>query len=259
MSKKQNKNALPYSVSQNFLTSRKLIEKLIKKAGITGEDIVVEIGAGKGHITRVLSDSCKTVITYEIDRRLYESLKPQIAANVRLYHGDFLKCTLPKSPYKVFANIPFSKTTEILNKLTNTNPLPEAMWLVMEKGATKRFCGVPSDNLQSLLLKSFFDIRIIYHFRREDFHPSPGVEVVLVELTRKEIPDIKPAQKPDFKAFLSHSLRYGLFGPHALLTKKQISMALRMAKLPPVERSGETLYVQWLCLFRCWLIYGKRG
>ena len=154
MSKKQNKYALPYSVSQNFLTSRKLIEKLIKKAGITGEDIVVEIGAGKGHITKVLSDSCKTVITYEIDRRLYESLKPQIAANVRLYHEDFLKCTLPKSPYKVFANIPFSKTTEILNKLTNTNPLPDAMWLVMEKGAAMRFCGLPCDNLHSHMLCS---------------------------------------------------------------------------------------------------------
>ena len=259
MSKKQNKHALPYSVSQNFLTSRKLIEKLIKKAGITGDDIVVEIGAGKGHITKALSDSCKTVITYEIDRKLYESLKPQIAANVRLYHGDFLKCMLPKSPYKVFANIPFSKTTAILDKLTNANPLPDGMWLVMEKGAAKRFCGLPSDDLHSLLLKPFFDSRIIYHFRREDFHPSPRVDVVLLELKRKETSDINPAQRLDFKAFLSHSLRYGLFGPHALLTKKQIAMALRMAKLPPIERSGETLYIQWLCLFRCWLTNGKRG
>lgn len=259
MFKNQNKHALPYSVSQNFLTSRRLIERLIIKAGISAQDTVLEIGAGKGHITKVLSDSCKTVIAYEIDRKLYESLKPQIAENVRLYYGDFLKCTLPKSPYKVFANIPFSKTTEILEKLTNANPLPDAMWLVMEKGAAKRFCGVPRDNLQSLLLKPFFEAKIIYHFRREDFHPAPNVDVVLLELQRKGTPDIQPEQKADFRAFLSYSLRYGLFGPRALLTKKQISMALRMAKLPPIERSGETLYVQWLCLFRCWLMYRKGG
>ncbi len=47
MSKNFNRGNLPYSVSQNFLTSRRLIEKLIKKAGLTGQDVVLEIGAGK--------------------------------------------------------------------------------------------------------------------------------------------------------------------------------------------------------------------
>ena len=110
MSKKQNKNSLPYSVSQNFLTNRRLIMQLIKKSGIGSHDTVLEIGAGKGHITKELSSSCKMVIAYEIDKNLYENLKPQLEENVRLFHMDFLKCALPKQPYKVFSNIPFSKT-----------------------------------------------------------------------------------------------------------------------------------------------------
>ncbi len=57
------------------------------------------------------------MIAYEIDGKLYESLKPQLSENVRLYRTDFLNCPLPKTPYKVFANIPFSRTTEILRKL----------------------------------------------------------------------------------------------------------------------------------------------
>lgn len=257
MSKKQNKNSLPYSVSQNFLTNRRLIKQLIKKAGITQEDIVLEIGAGKGHITKELSESAKTVIAYEIDRRLYENLKPQLDVNVRLYHSDFLKCTLPKSPYKVFANIPFSRTTEIVEKLIGANPLPRGIWLVMEKGAAMRFCGKPKHNRYSLLIKPFFEIRILYEFRRDDFHPAPHVDIVLLELKRKETPDILPAQRSDFSAFVSHSLRYGLYGSRALLTKKQISMALRLANLPPIKPSGEVLYIQWLCLFRCWLRFWK--
>lgn len=258
MFQKQNISKLPYSISQNFLTNRRLIERLIKKAGITKQDIVLEIGAGKGHITKALGDSCKRVIAYEIDSRLYEKLKPQIAKNICLYHGDFLKYSLPKTTYKVFANIPFSKTTAILNKLTNAKPLPTGIWLVMEKGAAMRFCGQASGNLHSLLLRPFFQSRIIHSFRREDFHPIPRVDIVMVEFKRKEMSDIRETQRADFAAFLSHSLRYGLFGHHALLTKKQIATALRFAGLPPIRPSGEVLYIQWLCLFRCWLQYSRK-
>lgn len=258
MSKKSNKVTLPYSVSQNFLTSHRLIERLIKKAGLTAQDTVVEIGAGKGHITKALSDSCKAVISYEIDQKLYEHLKPQLAENVRLYGTDFLKCALPKTPYKVFANIPFSRTTEILCKLTNAEPLPDGIWLVMEKGAAMRFCGLPKENRNALLIKPFFETRIIHHFSREDFHPAPRVDTVLLALQRKETPDILPSQKRAFSAFLSHSLQYGLYGSHALLTKKQIAVALKCAGLPPIERSGDVLYIQWLCLFRCLQQFEKK-
>lgn len=259
MSRKQNKNSLSYSISQNFLTNRKLIKQLIKKTGINRQDTVLEIGAGKGHITKELSSFCKMVISYEIDKELYEKLKPQLGENVQLYHLDFLKCTLPKQSYKVFSNIPFSKTTAIMDKLTRAKYLPESLWLVMERGAAMRFCGLPKNSLHSLLIKPFFVARIIYTFRREVFHPAPHVDVVLLELKRKEKPDIQLDQRADYSTFLSHSLRFGLYGPRALLTKKQISMALRLSGLPPIRPSGEVLYIQWLCLFRCWLRYGKEN
>ncbi len=243
-----------YSVSQNFLTDR----KLIKKAGLNDQDTVLEIGAGKGHITKELSLSCRTVIAYEIDGKLYEKLKPQLDPNVQLHHADFLKCALPKFPYKVFANIPFSRTTAILNKLTQADNLPSGMWLVMEKGAAMRFLGMPRESLHSLQLKPFYECRILYRFRREDFHPAPHVDVVMLELRRKEKQDILPAQRRAFAAFLSRGLKDGFYGPHAPLTKKQIAAALRAAHLPPLETSGEVLYVQWLCLFRCWFGY-RRG
>ena len=50
----------------------------------------------------------------------------------------------------------------------------------MEKGAAKRFCGKPNDTLQSLQIKPFFDSNVIYRFRREDFHPMPRVDAVLL-------------------------------------------------------------------------------
>ena len=256
MSKIQ-KRGDPYSVSQNFLTSRRTIDRLIRIAGIRKDDTVLEIGAGKGHITKALANACCRVISYEIDPRLYERLK-ELPDNVRLYCGDFLKCRLPKEPYRVFANIPFSITTDIVRKLTEADPLPQGMWLIMEKGAAKRFCGIPKESTASLLIRPWYDTKIVYHFRREDFHPAPNVDAVMVEFRLKDTPDVPSAQWENYRFFLRHSLQYGLFDRNALLTKKQIDTALRLEGLPKLTPSGEVLYIQWLCLFRCWLRFGRR-
>lgn len=256
MSKKGNKSK--YSISQNFLTSQRLICSLLRRTQIKKTDTVLEIGAGKGHITKALAAFGCKVISYEVDLELYRRLESRIPASVRLYHADFLHSALPKGPYKVFANIPFSSTTEIVRKLTTGEHMPEAMWLVMEKGAAKRFCGMPRESLASLRIKPYFETKIVYFFAKEDFHPAPRVDSVLVEWTRKETPDLLMKEQHAFESFLRYCFCYGLFGTHAPLTKRQISIALRRAGLPMVERSGDVKYVQWLCLFRCWQKYGKR-
>lgn len=245
------------TISQNFLTSRKTIDRLISKTTLSQSDTVLEIGAGKGHITKALSEICRTVISYELDQSLYTKLSPQLKNNVKLYHADFLKCSLPKQPYKVFSNIPFSITSEIMRKLTASNNLPTAIWLVMEKGAAKRFSGLPKENPSSLLLKPFYDSKIIWHFNREDFHPAPRVDTVLLELKLKQRYDILPEQRSAFTVFINHSIKHGIYGSRSLLTKKQVSTALKLAALPQIPISGDISYIQWLCLFRCWQKCGK--
>ena len=255
---RNNSKNIPFSVSQNFLTSQKTIFRLIKIAKIKETDRIVEIGAGKGHITRVLARQCKEVISYEIDPKLYARLYPQLPENVNLIYGDFLQARLPSTPYRVFANIPFSRTTEIVRKLTGGNSIPEDCWLIMEKGAAKRFCGKPYDSLQSLLLKPFFDVEIRYYFRTEDFHPAPRVDVVMLHLLRKEKPDISFHQRKDYAFFLRACLQHGFGGRGSLLSLRQANMALRNAGLPEIYKQSKTmLYVQWLCLFRWWFRENK--
>lgn len=163
-----------YAISQNFLTSRATIQRCLSLARLGPQDTVLEIGTGKGHITRALACRCKRVLTYEIDPDLCRTLEGKLPGNVRLVRGDFLRAPLPKGPYKVFANIPFSLTSAIVSKLTTGPNLPSHMYLFMEKGAAKRFCGLPGESRASLLLRPWFDVKILYHFRREDFHPAPG-------------------------------------------------------------------------------------
>ena len=246
-------------VSQNFLTSAALNSRIVGLAKLKSHDHVVEIGAGKGHLTKQLLSRCGQVTAVEIDPALYERLAESYggAPNLRLICGDFLSWTLPKTPFKVFANIPFNHTTDILKRLTACPALQEA-WLVMEKGAAKRFMGKPQETLSSLLLAPFFECSIRYHFRREDFHPAPKVDCVLLQIKRKTSPDIPYADYHAYRRFLTQCFDNRNGGICKILTRKQISTALKKEGLSCDRPSANMLYVQWLCLFRCSRQFGKK-
>ena len=233
MSKQNSSAGDPLRFSQNFLTSARTIRRIVGLANLNESDHVVEIGPGKGHITRELLSRCSHVTAVELDPKLCAALRVKFSGEpgLRLVRGDFLAHPLPRGPYKVFANIPFSRTTDILRKLTQGPCPPQEAWLVMEKGAAKRFLGLPHESLASLNLKPWFEGEILYHFRREDFHPMPAADAVLLHLKRRSAADITPAQRGAWMRFTA-------------------------ARLPTAR---DTLYVQWLCLFRRWWERGGRG
>lgn len=176
-------------VSQNFLTSRRLLERIVRISTITKNDLVIEIGTGKGHLTEVLCRRAKYVYSMEIDKKLYERAKERLQKedNLKIMCRDFMKYQLPsRTNYKVFANIPYNITTGIVKKLTEDAHPPSEIWLVMEKGAAKRFLGVPKETKYSLLLKRRWDLEIVYYFSREDFHPKPSVDSVLLHFSQKK-------------------------------------------------------------------------
>ena len=241
----------PLSVSQNFLTSRQTIRRLLALTDICSEDLVVEIGPGKGHITRELLPQCRALLAAELDPALCARLKENFACEPKftLFPGDFFSMSLPQEPYKVFANIPFSCTTEIIRRLAWGGSPPKAAWLLMEKGAALRFCGKPRESKSALLLRPFFQVDIVAHVSRQEFHPAPRVDTALLCLRQKPQPDLPWKQQASYRAFIQRSWGHVL---PAQLTKKQISTALRLEGLPPIPRDSNLLYVQWLCLFRCW-------
>lgn len=174
--------------SQNFITSRRLLERIVRKSTITKDDVVLEIGTGKGHLTEMLCRKAKYVISVEIDAGLYERAKERLSnrSNVTVLCRDFMTWPLPnRRNYKVFANIPFCITTKIVQKLTEDVHPPSEIWLVMEQGAAKRFLGVPRETKYSISLKRRWKLDIVYYFSREDFHPKPSVDSVLLHFVRK--------------------------------------------------------------------------
>ena len=117
---------------------------------------------------------------------------------VRIVSEDLLKNRLNISgEYKLFSNIPFTITSDIMTKFLSDNRVQE-IYFIMQYEAFLRFCGTPlyQDSYKSLLYKPFFSMEILYRFAPSDFTPMPSVRIVFVHIARKKSFDIS---KTDFQ------------------------------------------------------------
>lgn len=193
--------------SQNFLRNPRLVDRLLDRSGLTPDDLVIEIGPGRGIITERLAVRCRQVLAVEKDPILVERLRPRLAnaPNVALFAADFLHFPLPLSPYKVFANVPFAITAAIVGKLTSGTSPPVDAFLAVQREAAERFLGAPRETLAAILLKPWFEPEIVHRFRASDFVPAPGVEVVLLRVRRRETPLVREEDAVFFADFVTYA------------------------------------------------------
>jgi 16S rRNA A1518/A1519 N6-dimethyltransferase RsmA/KsgA/DIM1 with predicted DNA glycosylase/AP lyase activity len=197
---------LPPSIiySQNYLKNERLVADLLDKSSLGGDDLVYEIGPGKGILTGQLARRCRQVIAIEKDPRLAAMLQQKFAGwpGVTIRAGDFLRDHLPTGPYKVFANIPFNITSAIVARLAGTAHPPEDAYLVMQKEAARVYLGNPDETLRAVLLKPWFEVEIVHRFRRRDFVPEPRVDVVMLRLHKRGPPLVSLANRQLFCDFI---------------------------------------------------------
>jgi len=190
--------------SQNFLTDSALIDRLLDRSSIGANDLVFEIGPGRGSITERLLQRCRRVVAVEKDPLLVQWLRRRFAgcARLDLHQGDALDARLPREPYKVFASIPFAHTAAIVRRLTGAAPPPEDQYLVVQREAAQRFTGRPHTALPALLLAPWFEAQVVHSFRRGDFSPRPGVDVVLLRLAKRGPPLLTDRQARPYRDFV---------------------------------------------------------
>ena len=247
--------------SQNFIRSAVLVDKLLAKSGIRSTDLVIEIGAGEGMITKALGQQAAKVIAFELDPRLFQALQEQnLAGNISLVPMDFLKADLARyAPFKVFANIPFFHTADIMQKLLLEEHELKAAYLFMQQEAAYRFMGAPfaREGIIPLLIKPFWDLKIGHNFNSRDFKPEPDARVVLLDIIRKIKPDVSPADRHlyfDFVCYLINQRKAQI--KNALLdlfTYNQLRIMAREQKLDLTSKPTDLVYSQWLKLFSSFL------
>lgn len=192
------------SHSQNFLRDTGLVEKLVQKSSLTNKDVALEIGPGKGIITNILAKHSKNVVAVEADKNLYTELREKFASfsNVEIYYKNFLDFSLPKYEYKVFSNIPFNITADIIKKLLDNPNSPTDSYLIVQKEAAEKYGGFKSETLFSILHKPWFTFSKVYEFQRSDFSPRPAVDTVLFRIEKLEKPIIDNQNAEAFRDFV---------------------------------------------------------
>jgi 23S rRNA (adenine-N6)-dimethyltransferase len=187
--------------SQNFLHSRRLVATLVERSSIGENDVVIEIGPGKGIITEVLAERSRHVLTIEKDPHHAGIMCRRFEhwPNVTVFACDFLAFPLPETPFKVFANIPYRITTAIVAKLTSGVAPPVDTYLTVQREAAMKFAGIGGESMLSVSMKPWFAFSIEHEFQRRDFVPRPAVDSVLFRIAQRDDPALTRGDRERFR------------------------------------------------------------
>mgnify|MGYP006283607643 CR=1 FL=1 len=240
------------SLSQNFLYNRQLIQKLIRISSIDAGDVVIEIGAGAGAITKELQRTAKLVIALEIDERLIAALLKTADNNTVLFKLDALKFNLPVSPYKVFSNPPFAIEGRLLRKLLNAQQPPTESHLVVRKEHALRWAGVYRNTRFSSFYLPWFEFNIVHQFKSADFKPQTKVKAVMLQITKRNQPAIAWEDKGGYQRFVKTGFGSGQSINHNLdqfFSKQTLIKITSEMGLSYKSKPADLKYSDWQNLF----------
>ena len=186
-------------LGQNFTVNSELLQRLVTHASLTEDDVLLEVGAGLGFLTRLLSRECKKVIAVEVDPKLVRILKKQLQglANVDLIEGDILRLSLP--PFnKVVSAPPYSISSPLLFRLLESK-FDWAVLILQKEFAERLAASVGSKDYGRLTVTIYYraDVELLDYVPRTMFYPTPDVDSMMVRLKPRE----PPFQVEDKEAF----------------------------------------------------------
>jgi len=230
--------------SQNFLRNPALVKELLGHSSIKRDDVVYDIGAGSGVISSVLAEKCKSVIAVEFEPRMATKLRENMAkhSNVTVYEGDFLTMPLPKTSYKIFANIPFHLSSPIVHRITEADNPPLATYLIVQKQFGNKLLP-DSDRFTGqlgMMIGPSFAVRIRKQLRKTDFYPRPNVDTVFIEIIKRDISLISKDKMPKYREFIE-----GCFSDPKIFAKAPRSSI----GLPADIKPSQMKLAQWVELF----------
>ena len=177
------------NLGQNFLTDPTILEKICSIAGVTEQDLVLEIGAGLGHLTAHLARSARQVIAVELDDRLIPPLKEALLSfgNVQIVQGDILQLDLgeilQENDYLVVANIPYYITSRIIRNLLETEHKPKQIILTIQYEVAQRVCARTGRlSLIALSVLMYGDPSLEMRVPAGAFYPAPKVDSAVIKI-----------------------------------------------------------------------------
>jgi 16S rRNA (adenine1518-N6/adenine1519-N6)-dimethyltransferase len=248
------------SLGQNFVIDSNVCTKIVRTAGVTSDDIALEIGPGLGSLTLAMLEVAKSVIAVEIDPRLAQQLPLTVAEhfehpeNLIVINKDALAVhDLPVEPTVLVANLPYNVSVPVLLHLLEKFPTLRTGVVMVQAEVADRLAAKPGGKeygIPSVKAAWWADVKNVGTVSRSIFWPAPNVDSKLVGFTRRQTAGSEESREKVFTiidaAFaqrrkMLRSALSGLYGSssaaEAILIKAGIDPTLR----------GEALQVESFC------------
>lgn len=254
------------SLGQHFLADAAIAGQVVGAADLTPEDTVVEVGPGRGFLTRRLVERAGRVIGLELDEDLAVSLPQRLGnpPNLTVVQGDARTVDLavligPQTSYKVVANLPYYAANPILRRFLEAESKPALMVVMLQKEVASSMLAQPGDmGLLSVATQFYATGRLVCQVPSQAFRPPPRV---LSSVVRLEIRPAPAVAVRDVDAFFN-LVRSGFAAPRKQL-RNSLGQGLGLtgagtaALLESAEVDGrrrpETLTIEeWSQIYRVW-------
>jgi len=236
-------------LGQSFLTYEPVADALVEALGVCPTDTVLDVGSGKGVLTKRLVAMAGKVIAVEIDERLAEGLRAELGGcgNLEVFHADFMGFDLgPYRHLKVLGNLPYNLSSQILFKLLESLEAWDVAVLTTQREFAYRVVAVPGSKAYGALSVFFDRLTIrerLFNIAPESFKPRPDVVSTSFRLTRREVPLYEVPDEALFRRMvkvcfaqrrktIANNLVAGL-----RLTRDAVVVLLKQAGIDPAARA----------------------
>ena len=236
------------SLGQNFLVDQNVVRDLIDAAKIGKKDVVLEVGAGTGTVTKRLAQTAGKVIAVEFDRDLIPALRRNLSSfkNVEILNADILDFNFNDlDHFKVVGAIPYQITSPLIHKILHSSNRPKSITFVVQKEVAEKIAAAPPDaTYLSNFVANFGEARIIKVIKPGAFSPQPKVDSAIIHITLYPKPKVEDTLK------LEKFLHHGFVQPRKMLHHRFEDEILVGSKIPPQARAAHLSKEDWHNIYR---------
>ncbi len=252
------------SLGQNFLTSIPARIAIAQAGDLSSSDTVLEIGPGKGFLTKGLLESGAKVVALEKDHELIPLLNETFATEITsgqmtLVEGDALEFDpqsygLQSNCYKLVANIPYYITGAILSRYLSGTCQPSTMVVLVQKEVAIRVCAKDGkESLLSLSVKCYGQPKLVYKVSRGSFFPIPNVDSAVLKISKISRTNFKHQYHEAlfFKlihAGFAHKRKFAISNIKAVFSTVDVPSLFEEVGLSEKIRAEDVILDVWLAL-----------
>lgn len=260
------KRSRAHALGQHFLSHPGLLNKIVRVIDPQPDELILEVGPGRGALTAILAEKAGRVIGVEKDDRLISILEGRNLPRTSIVHGDILRADwtalvrgsgMTAGKAKLAGNIPYAISSPLLARVLEARGLFSRCVFLLQKEFAERLAAGPGSKKYaplSLLMQRAFTIKQHFNVSRQAFVPPPRVESAVVSLTPREKPDFPVDDEPLLAAFLRAAFaqrRKTLANnlERAGLPREAVAAALEGCGLGPKARAEEVPAAAFTALF----------